>query len=236
MRRSGLAPWLAVGAAIMAAIAAHASDSLDAYRALAHGERERVVACARGAIERALLPADTLIATVEARAGRVRRNVPDTLALDWPGAPCGVYLSLARGRVTRACVGSLTPLDATLAGTLRELARRVVSDDPRHPPVRSEELDTLAVLVSFAGTPEPIADPMVVSPAREGLLITSAQGSIAFLPGEARTVSWALGEARRVGILRHASDATFQRFAVVVLKDVPADLPMPAHPLSRTRR
>src|SRR5439155_2406207 len=132
-------------------------------------------------------------------------------AMDWPGPPCGVYLSLARGRGTRACVGSLTPLGGTLAATLRELARRVVSDDPRHPPVRYEELDTLAVLVSFAGPPEPIADPMIVAPAREGLLIASSRGSIAFLPGEARTVSWALSEARRVGVLEHSSDASFQR-------------------------
>jgi hypothetical protein len=66
---------------------------------------------------------------------------------------------------------------------------------------------------------------MTVAPAREGLLIVSAQGSIAFLPGEARTVSWALGEARRAGILQRSGDASFQRFPVVVLKDLPPIAP-----------
>lgn len=206
-------------ATAIAVIPAHAADALDSYRALSRHDRARVLACARAQLELPCLPVDNLAGQLadQARA--------DALAPDWPGAPCGVYLSLAKGRSTRACVGSLTPLGGTLAATLRELARRVVSDDPRHPPVRCDELDTLSVLVSFAGSPEPVADPMTVSPAREGLLIASAQGSIAFLPGEARTVSWALGEARRTGILRRVSDASFERFSVVVLKDVPPQAP-----------
>ena len=75
--------------------------------------------------------------------------------------------------------------------------------------------------VSFAGRPEPVADPMEVAPAHEGLLITSGRGSIAFLPGEARTISWALREARRVGLLDRSGDASYQRFQVVALKDEP---------------
>ena len=119
---------------------ARSGDALDAYRTLPREARGRVLECARREIARACAPESL------ARA---------TGTLDWPGAACGVYMSLARGTRTRACVGSLTPLGGTLSATLRELARRVVSDDPRHPPVRGEELDSLVVLVSFAGPPEP---------------------------------------------------------------------------------
>jgi AMMECR1 domain-containing protein len=192
-----------------------ASDALDEYRTLPRDQRERVLACARAEIEHACTPSSTT-----PPAAAVTTPAPQTApTLDWPGPACGVYLSLARGRSTRACVGSLTPLAGTLGATLRELARRVVADDPRHPPVRREELDSLVVLVSFAGAPEPISDPMIVAPAREGLLIASPSGSIAFLPGEARTVSWALREARRVGVLGRTADASFQKFAVVVMRD-----------------
>jgi AMMECR1 domain-containing protein len=209
VRRAAL---VAVAALCLHSAPARAADALDAYRALPRAERMRVLACARAAIERACAHGDSTHTAADA---------PDSLAPDWPGSPCGVYLSLARGRSTRACVGSLMPLGGTLAATLRELARRVVSDDPRHPPVRREELDTLAVCVSFAGLPESVADPMAVAPAREGLLIASPVGSIAFLPGEARTISWALSEARRVGLLERSSEASYERFPVVVVRDDP---------------
>ncbi len=203
----------------------HAADVLDAYRTLSSAERTRVLEWARAAIERACSPRGETSPKAEPTAATAAAPAiaepADSLAPDWPGAPCGVYLSLARGRSTRACVGSLTPLAGTLPATLRELARRVVSDDPRHPPVRREELDTLAVIVSFAGPPEAIPDPMSVAPAREGLLIASARGSIAFLPGEARTIAWALSEARRLGVLQRSSNASFERFAVVVMRDAP---------------
>jgi hypothetical protein len=60
---------------------------------------------------------------------------------------------------------------------------------------------------------------MQVSPAREGLLFATPAGSVAFLPGEARTVSWALREARRIGLLASPSDASYQSFSVVTLRE-----------------
>ena len=227
---SGVPGWMRAGLLVLAiaccsTATAPGSDALDAYRALPRDARAGILECARQAIATACAPGAPRVAPHSAAPAAVRpaagTQPAGHPAPDWPGPPCGVYLSLARGTRTRACVGSLTPLGGTLSATLRELARRVISDDPRHPPVRGEELDSLTVLVSFAGPPEPIADPMSIAPAREGLLITSARGSIAFLPGEARTVSWALSEARRVGMLQRASDASFQRFSVVVLKHVP---------------
>jgi hypothetical protein len=42
---------------------------------------------------------------------------------------------------------------------------------------------------------------------------------VAFLPGEARTVSWALREARRIGVLAGpVSEARCSRFEVVTLQ------------------
>jgi len=196
---------LAFALCLMTSLAA--GDALAPYRELAHSaDAPRLLAHTRTEITRAFAAAVDSAAT-------------DTVALDWPGAPCGVYLSLARGTTTRACVGSLTPLAATLGGTLRELSRQIVASDPRHPPLRRDELDSLRVVIAFAGAPTPVADPMQVSPSREGLLIASAQGSVAFLPGEARTVSWALREARRIGVLTSANDASYQRFAVVTVKE-----------------
>src|SRR5262249_3659170 len=74
--------------------------------------------------------------------------------------------------------------------------------DARHPPIGADELPALRLIVAFAGEGAEVADPFVVDPLREGLRIECDAGSIVFLPGEARTVTWALAEARRAGVLR----------------------------------
>jgi AMMECR1 domain-containing protein len=196
--------------------AARAADELAPYRALAGTSAGRaLIAAARADIERYFDPSAPAPA--------------DSTIPDWPGAPTGLYVSLVRGASTRACVGSAAPLAGTLAENLRRLAPQVVASDPRRPPVRREELGGLTIVVAFAGRGDPVADPMLVRPAREGLLIMAPKGSVAFLPGEARTVSWALREARRAGVLERASDASFQRFPVVVLKEEAAPVEEDPH-------
>lgn len=140
-------------------------------------------------------------------------------ASPWPGPPVTVYVTLVGAKGTRACVGG-APAEGGLAGTVRALARRALHSDPRRPPVREEELAELRVAISFAGDGEPVADPMRVDPGREGLLIASGARSVAFLPGEARTVSWALREAARAGVLNRTEGAVaYRRFPVVVLME-----------------
>ena len=128
-------------------------------------------------------------------------------------------MSLADGRATRACVGRAVSA-GTLAQAVEALSVEALESDPRHPPVRREELSHLRIVVALAGEGEAIADPMLADPAREGLSISTARGTVAFLPGEARTVSWALREARRIGVLGGtAGPASFRRFPVVVLAE-----------------
>jgi AMMECR1 domain-containing protein len=140
-------------------------------------------------------------------------------APDWPGPPAALYLTLVRGRSTRACVGSPLPPRGSLADCVRALAVAALASDPRHPPVRRDEVAGLRVALAFAGAGEPVADPLQVDPGREGLLVSSPRGHVAFLPGEARTVGWALREARRVGLLDDARQAEFTRFPVVTIAE-----------------
>ncbi len=139
----------------------------------------------------------------------------------WPGAAVGVYVSLVDGRTTRACMGSDVPLASTLGGTVRALAVLALQADRRRPPVRREELDGLRIVLSFAGPGTPLADPMAIAPGREGLLVRGSTGSVAFLPGEARTVAYALREARRIGVIADARDAAFERFDVATVAELP---------------
>jgi hypothetical protein len=100
------------------------------------------------------------------------------------------------------------------------LAVLALHADRRRPPVRREELSQLRIVLAFAGEGEAVLDPMEVDPGREGLLVTTPRGNVAFLPGEARTVSWALREARRIGVLAGSPrEASFRRFPVVTLEE-----------------
>jgi AMMECR1 domain-containing protein len=193
---------LACAAVLASADRARAGAELDAYRAFARSDGSaRLLAIARAALRH-----DTAAA--------------DTSAPEWPGPPCGVYLTLVRGAETRACVGSDAPLRGSLVETVRVLAGEALTADRRRPPVRAAELDSLTVVIAFAGHAEPIADPMLVNPARDGLRVSSGRGSIAFIPGEARTVAWALREARRAGVLEGAvANASYARFEAVVIRE-----------------
>jgi AMMECR1 domain-containing protein len=153
-------------------------------------------------------------------AGNAARARAD--AIPWPAAPRGIYVTLTDGQGTRACVGNAAPYRGSLVETVRTLAVQSLLADRRHPPVRQEELAGLRIVISFAGPPEALTDPMQVNPRRDGLLVSSSGGSVAFLPGEARTVAWALHEARRIGVIRSSTEnAHYFRFPVVVLAEVP---------------
>jgi AMMECR1 domain-containing protein len=205
-----------------------ATDALAPYRSLARSAAgARLAALARRAIDEYFRGGvgDSLGPAPDSLAARETLAAPD-----WPGPPTGLYLSLVDGAATRACVGSAQPVGGSLPETVRALATQVLSADPRRPPVRADELRRLRVVIAFAGPGEPIADPMSVNPARDGLLVRGARGSVAFLPGEARTVSWALREARRLGVIEGSwRDAGYERFAVVTVTE-------PAGPPAGPRR
>lgn len=192
-----LAACLAPGAR-----AARGAGALAPYRDLARGPAAaRVLALARSAME-----------------GHWSGAAPDTAGVpDWPGEPAALYVSLVRGHVTRACVGSPAPPRGTLAESVRELALAVLASDTRRPPVRRDELAGLRIVVAFAGPGEPVADPARVDVAREGLLVGGPDRHVAFLPGEARTAAWAVREARRVGALEPGTPPEYQRFDVVTV-------------------
>jgi hypothetical protein len=193
---------------LLAVLAAAGSPELEPYRALARDPAacESVLAAARAGLSRGLDPGASPAAAV-------------TSGPDWPGSPRPLYVTLAHGAVTRACVGTDVPAGGTLLAAVTALGEQLAASDRRHPPLLAQELDTLRLVVAFAGDAHAVADPLGVDPRREGLRIESARGAVAFLPGEARTVAWAIREARRIGMLEGpASEARFSRFAVVVLQ------------------
>jgi len=195
---------LAALAVALALAASAAASVLDPHRELARGaDGARLLAVARAAMERE---------AGDAAEPGVSRPLPPL--------PAALYVTLARGAVTRACVGQEPPQGPDLESAVRALAAQALAGDRRRPPVRRDELAALRVVIAFAGPAVPVANPAEVDPGRDGLLIESERGRVAFLPGEARTVAWALREARRIGVLAGPqSAARFYRFEAVTLSE-----------------
>lgn len=184
-----------------ATVSAASSPQLAPYAVYARGPAgERLLDVAREALR---------LAAGRADSSRV-------VAPDWPASPRPVFVTLARAGATRACLGRDEPA-GSLTATVREIAGDLLVADRRRPPVAPEELESLRLVIAFVGDERPLADPYALDPMREGLRIETERGAVAFLPGEARTVAWALGEARRIGILRALAEARFTRFAAVVV-------------------
>ena len=203
MSVSAWCPWFV----LCLATAGVPAPELEGYRVLARSpQAAQLVIAAREGMEQAF--------------GGSSSN--DGSELEWPTPPCPVYVTLVSGHSTRACVGSDSPM-GTLRQTVRALGARVIDADRRRAPVRADELPHLRVVIAFAGEGHTVSDPYTVDPAREGLRVESERGAVAFLPGEARTVRWALGEARRLGVLSGSlSEARFTRFPVVVIQGAAA--------------
>ena len=184
------------------------ADALDSWRDLARDPRGAELL----AISRAALQA----AAGDSVAPAAQASSPPK---SWPAPPAALYLTLVGEIGTRACVGHDPPRGADVAEAVRALAPFALTGDRRRPPVRAHELAGLRIVLAFAAAPAPVRDPIAVDPAREALLIESPQGHVAFLPGEARTISWALHEARRIGVLAPGAAPRYSRFQVVTLSE-----------------
>ena len=112
-------------------------------------------------------------------------------------ASTGVFVTLVRKGKVRGCYGSLYPEGIDLLSQVREYTAAAATRDFRHLPVHPSELNEIVIIISFIGPLEPISSIHEVDPKTEGLLIRTGNARAVLLPGEARTASWQLQEARR---------------------------------------
>ena len=164
---------------LVASLQAHSADVTE----LSLIEQRQLVRFAR----------DVLRETVQ---GKTNQAVfPDTLHSQQPNA--GIFVTLMKNNRVRGCYGSLYAEGADLESQLREYAIAAATRDFRHLPVHESELDDIVIILSFIGPLEPVSGMHEDDPKTEGLLIRTPVARAVLLPGEARTASWQLREARR---------------------------------------
>jgi AMMECR1 domain-containing protein len=123
------------------------------------------------------------------------------------------FVTFFTGKRVFACFGGFTPRRATLAEEISENVRLALKNDSRSSSATIETAANAGVQITFPiGQPVRVESYQDIDPAREGMFVESANSGVAFVPGEARTASWAFREAlRRLGE-RDASTVTVYRF------------------------
>jgi AMMECR1 domain-containing protein len=124
----------------------------------------------------------------------------------------GIFVTLVKNNQVRGCYGSLFPQGETLYAVIREFVIAAATSDFRHSPVHASELRDIVIVISFIGPIEPVSSISEIDPKTEGLLLRNGGHAAVLLPGEARTASWQIKEAKRQAGLR--SDETAELFRI----------------------
>jgi AmmeMemoRadiSam system protein A len=115
---------------------------------------------------------------------------PPLMAIGLPEAS-GAFVTLKRLGALRGCLGTLQ-CSRGLAAEVARCAAEAASEDPRFPPVRSDELADVSVEVSVLGPLEPIdpADSSVITLGRHGLVAELGDKRGLLLPQVATEWGW----------------------------------------------
>lgn len=85
------------------------------------------------------------------------------------------FVTLIKAGAQRGCVGSLVPLQPTLAGEIISNALAAAVRDPRFTPVKPEELIELEYAIDLLEALEPLASPVELDPACEGVVVRAGK-------------------------------------------------------------
>jgi hypothetical protein len=134
------------------------------------------------------------------------------------------FVTFFRGRSVVACFGGFTPRRADLAGEIAENVRLALKNDPRSRGLSRETALTTGVQITFSlGQPERVTNYSAIDPLREGMFVESNDAGVAFVPGEARTASWAFRQALvRLGV-SDPSGVRLYRFRAVAISTRDSD-------------
>jgi hypothetical protein len=108
-------------------------------------------------------------------------DVPDVASSAF-GVRRGCFVTLKQSGRLRGCIGTTEPWQENLALEIQHNALAAGTQDPRFPPVRIDELDTLSFTVDVLGELEKIAGPEELDPWRYGVVVRQRGKSGLLLP------------------------------------------------------
>lgn len=152
---------------------------------------------------------------------RFAKDLPEGLAEELPaeatGRRAGAFVSVHKSGNLRGCIGTIGPVQESVAEEIISNAISAVSRDPRFDRVREDELDLLEINVDILGEPEDIDGPEQLDVKRYGVIVSYGGRRGLLLPDleGVDTVEDQIDIARRKGGISPDDDYKLQRFEVV---------------------
>ncbi len=146
-----------------------------------------------------------------------RPAVPDDLPPDLTKRRAGVFVSLHKNGSLRGCIGTILPVQGSVADEILRNAISAGQHDPRFDPVREEELPDLVYSVDVLSTPEPIASMNELNPKKYGVIVRKGDRCGLLLPDLAGvdTPSQQVDIALQKAGIRRDEQFRMERFEVV---------------------
>lgn len=151
------------------------------------------------------------------RTGRIM-PVPKGLPDELMKQKAGCFVSIHEDGELRGCIGTIAPVQKSLADEIVHNARSASLRDPRFTPVTEDELDLLEISVDVMGKPEPVRDLSKLDVRRYGVICSLREKRGLLLPDleGVDTVEQQLEIAcSKGGIDRNDPDLVIERFEVV---------------------
>ena len=151
------------------------------------------------------------------RGGKRLTALPEWLPPEMTEHRAGAFVSLHLHGVLRGCIGTIAPVTPSVA---EEIVRNAISagtEDPRFPPVRPEELESMEYNVDVLEPPEPIDGPEQLDVQRYGVIVSYGARRGLLLPDldGVDTVEEQIDIARQKGGIPAGAPYTLERFEVV---------------------
>lgn len=143
----------------------------------------------------------------------VPKNLPDQLTQERAGA----FVTLNKDGQLRGCIGTIQPVQDSLAEEIIQNAISAATGDPRFPTVRVDELDSLEYSVDVLGEMEAISSIDQLDPQKYGLVVSRGVRRGVLLPriDGVDTASQQLAIAKRKAGIPPSADVDLSRFEVV---------------------
>jgi AmmeMemoRadiSam system protein A len=156
-------------------------------------------------------------ATIETFVRSGAETEPAPLADHALPARAGAFVSLHTAAGLRGCIGTITPVQTTLAAEIAYNAVSAASQDPRFPPVRADELGGLEISVDVLEAPEHVTSMADLDPKIYGVITTCGRRRGLLLPDleGVDTCEEQVAIAMSKGGIRPDETVSLERFRVV---------------------
>ena len=144
--------------------------------------------------------------------------LPQDLPSELVSRRAGAFVSIHEHGRLRGCIGTIAPVQDSLAQEIIDNAVSASTRDPRFDPIKADELAWLEISVDVLGDPEPISSPKELDVKRYGVIVTKGRKRGLLLPDldGVDTVEQQISIAKsKAGIAEWDRNVQLQRFEVV---------------------